>query len=45
MRDRAIGERGAAGEIEHVLQMLGTHQPLVVDGNVLEQVILVDVLA
>jgi hypothetical protein len=40
----AARQRGAAGEVEHVVDVLGAHDPLVVDGEVREQVVAVVVL-
>jgi hypothetical protein len=40
----ALRQRGAAGEVEHVVDVLGAHDALVVGGEVREQVVGVEVL-
>jgi hypothetical protein len=40
----AVGERRAAGEVEHVVDVLGAHDPLVVGGEVAVEVVGVEVL-
>ena len=44
MPDRAMNQCIAASEIDDVLDMFGRDQPLVVSGDVLEQIVLVDIL-
>ncbi len=44
MADGAMRQGIAAGEIDDVLDMLRRHEPLVVGGHILKEVILVDVL-
>lgn len=39
-----LRERRPAGEVEHVLDVLGTHDPLVVGGEVRVEVVGVEVL-
>ena len=44
MADGAMRQRIAAGEVDDILDVLRRHQTLVVSGDVLKKVILVDVL-
>lgn len=44
MRDGALAQRNAAGEIDHVVDVRRAHNPLVERGDVLIQVVLIHVL-
>ena len=44
VRDAAAGQRGAAGELDHVLHMGRAHDAVVVDADVLKQLVELDIL-
>ena len=44
MRDAALGERGAAGEVDDVLDVRRAHDPRVVDRDIHEQLVELDIL-